>query len=201
MLFHTKLPLSFWAEAVKCATYVRNRSPTTALPDKTPYKCWFGQKPDLSNLRVFGCISYVHVPNELRKKLHPKSVKCIFAGYPDDTKGFRLFNLETRRFVRSRSVLFCEEEFSKLDVKIEANTYINLFPSDEIEDAVNDENGNDLPEDDILEDIPHPEEDPQQQNIDAVNINAPQKETYENRFLNDIQNISQKRSRICQFYC
>ena len=84
-----------------------------------------------------GCISYVHVPNELWKKLHPKSVKCIFAGYPDDTKGFKLYNLET-----SRSVLFCEEEFDKFDVKIEANTYINLFPSDEIEDVVNDENGN-----------------------------------------------------------
>ena len=132
MLFHAKLPLSFWAEAVKCATYIWNRSPTSALANKTPHECWFGKKPDLSNIRVFGCISYVHVPKELRKKLDAKAEKCIFVGYPDGTKGFKLYNLTTKKFIRSRSVLFCEDKFHDFEGKLEEKDYITFFSPEEI---------------------------------------------------------------------
>jgi hypothetical protein len=40
-----------------------------------------GKKPDVSHFRVFGCIAYVHVPDEKRSKLDPKAKKCIFIGY------------------------------------------------------------------------------------------------------------------------
>ena len=40
-----------------------NRSPTTALKDETPFERLFGRRPDISHLRVFGCVSYVHVPD------------------------------------------------------------------------------------------------------------------------------------------
>ena len=32
-------------------------------------------------MRVFESIAYVHVPDEKRKKLNPKSEKCVFLGY------------------------------------------------------------------------------------------------------------------------
>ena len=35
MLYHSNVPLKFWAEAVNTAVYLQNRSPTTAL-DKNP---------------------------------------------------------------------------------------------------------------------------------------------------------------------
>ena len=41
VLYHSNVPLKFWAEAVNTAVYLWNRSPTTALDDKTPYECWF----------------------------------------------------------------------------------------------------------------------------------------------------------------
>jgi len=53
----------------------------------TPYEAWCGRKPNISHLRVFGCIAYAHVPNEKRRKLDDKSVKCIFIGYCEKTKG------------------------------------------------------------------------------------------------------------------
>ena len=56
MIYHAKVPLKFWAEAVNTAVYLHNRSPTSELKDKTPFECWLGEKPDASNLRVFGCI-------------------------------------------------------------------------------------------------------------------------------------------------
>ena len=44
-----------------------------------------GMKHSVSHLKVFGCVTYAHVPNELRKKLD-KGHKCIFVGYSEDTK-------------------------------------------------------------------------------------------------------------------
>ena len=76
MLSFEKLDKSFWAEAVRTAVYIRNR----ILPSNdsvTPYEKWFGTKPDVSNLRIFGCRAMVHVPKEKRKKLDAKSKNCL----------------------------------------------------------------------------------------------------------------------------
>ena len=72
MLYHSNVPLKFWEEAVNTAVYLRDRPPATILTDKTQYECWFKKKPVVSNLRVFGCICFVHTPDSLRKKLDPK---------------------------------------------------------------------------------------------------------------------------------
>ena len=117
MLYHSNLPLRFWAEALATATYVKNRSPTSTL-EETPYERWNGTKPDVSNLRVFGCKAYAHVPDEKRKKLDKKSQKCIFVGYPKGVKGYKLFNPVTRKMLVSRDVIFVENVF---DHSVEKN--------------------------------------------------------------------------------
>ena len=80
MMYHAQLPQRFWAEAINTAVYLRNRSPSAELKDGTPYEHWFEEKPDISNLRVFGCIAYVHVARNKRSKLDMKSRKVIFYG-------------------------------------------------------------------------------------------------------------------------
>eukprot|EP00253_Pinus_taeda_P016201 PITA_16201 len=80
MLNGVGLGQEFWAEMVETACYLVNRSPSSALEDKTPQAVWTGKKPSLSHLRVFGCDAYVHVPKEKRTKLDSKSEKCIFIG-------------------------------------------------------------------------------------------------------------------------
>ena len=111
ILYHAGLPLSFWAEAVSTAVYIRNRCPTSCLKDKTPYECWHNEKPDVSHFRVFGCNALAHVPEEKRTKLDRKSMKCIFVGYPSGSKGYKLFNPETKQMIRSRDVIFMENSF------------------------------------------------------------------------------------------
>ena len=101
MLIHSNLPLSFWAEAVQCAVYAHNRSPTSALHDATPFECWFGVKPDISNMRVFGCVCYYHVPDPQRQKLDPKARKAVFVGYPDGMKGYKVMDIETSKFIKT----------------------------------------------------------------------------------------------------
>jgi len=50
MLGDSRLPHSFWAEAVSTAAYLRNRSPTRAVAEMTPYEVWTGQRPRVDGL-------------------------------------------------------------------------------------------------------------------------------------------------------
>jgi hypothetical protein len=108
MLSGVGLGQEFWAEAVGITCYLVNRSPSSVLDDKTPHEVWYGKKPSLQHLRVFGCDAYVHVPKENRSKLDKKDEKCIFIGYKDGVKGYKLWNPETKKIVYSRDVVFRE---------------------------------------------------------------------------------------------
>ena len=48
MLQKAGLSDGFWA-AVLTAVVLRNRSPTVAVKDMTPYEAFIGSKPDVSN--------------------------------------------------------------------------------------------------------------------------------------------------------
>jgi hypothetical protein len=117
MLVDAKLPHKFWAEALSTAVYLRNRSPTKAVEDKTPYEALTGNRPDVKHLRVFGCVAYSHVPKDERKKLDSKSRKCILLGYGNETKGYRLYDVERRKVLHSRDVIFNESSRLKSDAE------------------------------------------------------------------------------------
>ena len=65
----------------------------------------------MSNLKVFGCLSYAHIPDSQRKKFDQKLLKAIFVGYPQGTKGYELYDLKSKLFLRSRNVIFHEDKF------------------------------------------------------------------------------------------
>ena len=106
MLAASALPKSLWADAVATASYVRNRSPVSGR-DKTPYELFFGKKPDVSNLRIFGSKAYALTPKPLRTKLDNTSEPGRFIGYPAGTKGYKIL-LDSGRAVISRDVIFAE---------------------------------------------------------------------------------------------
>ncbi|KAI5314112.1 hypothetical protein L3X38_043288 [Prunus dulcis] len=64
-----------------CEDHGIQRCPTKALNNVTPFEAYSGRKPGIAHLKVFGSLCYVHVLNELRHKLEPKSVKGVFVGY------------------------------------------------------------------------------------------------------------------------
>jgi len=66
MLNEKNLPNYFWAEIVAIIVYIRNRTPTMVVHGMTLEEKFTGKKLDVSHFRVFGCIAYVHVPNEKR---------------------------------------------------------------------------------------------------------------------------------------
>ena len=115
MLIQSKLPHRFWAEALNTAVHVHNLSPSRLLGDKTPREMFTGKKPNVAYLRSFGCTAYAHIPKEQRKKLDPKSKKCIFMGYGQSTKGYRLYDIEKKGIILSRDVVFVEQKFEGLE--------------------------------------------------------------------------------------
>ncbi len=106
MLNEKNLSNYFWAKAVTTAIYIMNQTPTTAVHGMTPEEKFTGKKPNVSHLRVFGCIAYVHVHEEKRSKLDPKVDKCIFIGYSLEQKGYKCFNPSSRKLQVSRDVVF-----------------------------------------------------------------------------------------------
>jgi hypothetical protein len=144
MLSGAGLGQEFWAEAVDTACYLVNKSPSSALEDKTPQEVWTGKKPSLSHLRVFGCDAYVHVPKEKRTKLDSKSEKCIFIGYKDGLKGYELWNPVARKVVYSRDVVFREvKDVIKHEVQPKEPVKIEFELKEEESDSVAEEESED----------------------------------------------------------
>ncbi|KAJ9509139.1 hypothetical protein QJQ45_001625 [Haematococcus lacustris] len=87
ILHAANISLSFWAHAVKYANYIRCLLPVSGQP-LTPWEAFYGVKPDLSGLRVFGCRVWLHVPDHKRSKLQSKSVEGLFLGYQPGSKAY-----------------------------------------------------------------------------------------------------------------
>lgn len=96
MLADAELSKGFWAEAINTAVKIINLI-SNSVSKVSPDEIWFGRKPDFLSLKVFGCTAMVHIPNEKRKKLDKKSQKCVFVGYADIAKAYRLFNTVTKK--------------------------------------------------------------------------------------------------------
>lgn len=147
MLEESGLPQFLWSEAINTAAYIRNRSPTKILIEKTPYECWFGYKPSVSHIRIFGCDAIVLLKKPGRSKLVPKGKMLSFVGYAENTKGYRLYDKHLRSIVISRDVTFFEENFSgarcEINNKTEHtnHTFIS-FPDDDVDDTNDDDGGN-----------------------------------------------------------
>jgi hypothetical protein len=156
MLSMAKLPKPFWGEAVLTACYLINRSPTVPLNFEVPEKIWSGKDISYSHLKVFGCKAFAHVSKELRQKLDLRSTPCIFIGYGDQEFGYRLYDPEMKKVIRSRDVVFHENQFyesapsvskqqsSPVPEDVPVASHIPL-DSEEVDNNVSNEQENDDP--------------------------------------------------------
>ncbi|KAB5519390.1 hypothetical protein DKX38_023709 [Salix brachista] len=84
----------------------RNSSEFFDVPDRV----WNGKDVSYDHLRVFGCKAFVHIPKDERSKLDVKTRQCIFLGYGLDEFGYRLYDPVEKKLVRSRDVVFMEDQ-------------------------------------------------------------------------------------------
>ena len=116
MLSAARAPRTLWGEAALACAYLFMRTPSRSLPGKmTPYEAVYGRKPDLLNLRVWGCRCFARIPTELQTKLGVKSRECIFMGYPEGVKGYRVRDRSSSTFFNSRDVIFDESPATSRD--------------------------------------------------------------------------------------
>ena len=111
LLKQANLPNSFWVRAVDEAFYLTNRCLSCSLPpNKTPFELFYGRKPDLLNLKVFGCSAFRFFEVGV-KKLDSTAVKEIFVGYGRTHDSYYLYNSVTGKISHSTNVSFNEKDF------------------------------------------------------------------------------------------
>ncbi|GJV63466.1 putative ribonuclease H-like domain-containing protein [Tanacetum coccineum] len=132
MLADSKLPTTFWAEAVSTACYVQNRVLVVKPHNKTPYELFRGFEPALSFMRTFGC--HVTILNTLDSlgKFDGKSDEGLFIGYSLSSKAFRVYNTRTRRVEENLHIGFLENK-----PMIEGNGPKWLFDIDSLTQSMN----------------------------------------------------------------
>ncbi|GKE43535.1 putative ribonuclease H-like domain-containing protein, partial [Tanacetum coccineum] len=132
MLADSKLPTTFWPEAVSTACYVQNRVLVVKSHNKTPYELFRGFKPALSFMRPFGC--HVTILNTLDSlgKLDGKSDEGFFVGYSLSSKAFMVYNTRTTRIEENLHIGFLENKSM-----IEGNGPKWLFDIDSLTQSMN----------------------------------------------------------------
>jgi hypothetical protein len=112
-MFEAKMPKKMLESALVTANHLRNVC-ATSTTDKTPYELFTKSTPDLSMLRVFGCVVHVAVPEENRKKLDKRSQKAMFVGYESGRKGWKVMLFEEGKWKTqlTRDAAFEEEKMA-----------------------------------------------------------------------------------------
>ncbi|GKA67799.1 putative ribonuclease H-like domain-containing protein [Tanacetum coccineum] len=108
MLADSKLPTTFWAEAVNTACYVQNRVLVTKPHNKTPYELFLGRKPALGFRKPFRCPVIILNTIDHLGKFDGKADEGFFVGYSINSEAFRVFNSRTRIVVENLHIQFSE---------------------------------------------------------------------------------------------
>ena len=128
------LPIHLWVEACNTAVYVQNRCPHRVLGISTLEEAFYGKKPDISHLNIFGSSVYIHVTKDARKKLEPTAEVGIFVGYIETPHNYRVYFIDSWMTVVQQDIKFNEVKAMKLSLERELHLRVEeelLVPKDE----------------------------------------------------------------------
>ena len=134
MLIAARLPEELWPLAVQAAVYLLNRTPSwTATTDglhtwTTPHERMLGRKPNLANLRVFGCRAYVRdakVPKG--RKMAPRAWIGYMVGFVASNI-WQIWHPRHQQVFNERDVTFDETLFYDPDLPLPQDIPIRLPP-------------------------------------------------------------------------
>ncbi|KAI3744219.1 hypothetical protein L1987_57296 [Smallanthus sonchifolius] len=183
LLFQGYIPLKFWSECVLTATYLINRTPSSVLKGKSPYELVYGFKPSLNHLRMFGCLCFSTVLNSTNK-FGSHAEKCVFLGYSNQKKGYKLWSFDKKQIIFSRDVKFYESVFpfkeNKMlgqsdvgfDVSLNHLNFFDLF--EKIETSTSKDRKNPDDEERVLTDTTHGFQQPSNsaESVDKIDSSA-----------------------------
>ncbi|GJT08082.1 zinc finger BED domain-containing protein RICESLEEPER 2-like protein [Tanacetum coccineum] len=146
MLADSKLPTTFWAEAINTACYVQNMVLVVKPYNKTPYELFRGRTPSLCFIKPFRC--HVTILNTLDHlgKFDGKFDNGFFVGYSLNSKAFRVYNIRTRKVEENLHVRFLEDKLIiagdglkwlfNIDVLTKSMNYVSVIAGTNSNDSV-----------------------------------------------------------------
>ena len=134
MLIAARLPEELWPLAVQSATYLLNRTPAwTATTDglhmwTTPHERMLSKKPNLANLRVFGCRAYVRDPKVPKgRKMAPRAWIGYLVGFVASNI-WQIWHPRHQQVFSERDVIFDESLFYDPDLPLPKDLPVHLPP-------------------------------------------------------------------------
>ncbi|CAI7892520.1 unnamed protein product [Closterium sp. NIES-54] len=105
-IVHAAAPHFLWPFAVRYAAEQLNLWPFASHPATSPTLRWTGEVGDASPFRVWGALLLVRDPPT--GKLSPRTLRCVFLGFPTDAPGWQFYHPGSRRVLSSQDVTFDE---------------------------------------------------------------------------------------------
>ena len=161
MLVDSGLPPQHWGAAALHAVYVLNRTPRRSRPGRpddhrSPYEMLQGRPPNLSSLKIFGCLAHGMIAKKDRtSKIAEVAISGFYYGHSRTKRGYRLFIPSSGKIITVHTAHFDEHTMYKDVIKpgrtISGNTRADGDTSSE-EEA--EEGANHLPTQDPGGDAP-----------------------------------------------
>ena len=107
LLYGSGLPAKFWSAALLHSVYLHNRL-VHSETKVTPFECYFGMKPDLSHLKLFGSRVCVKRSGDRSCKLDRNDFTGIFLGFTATDHNIIYLDLESGLVKRSHYAQFDE---------------------------------------------------------------------------------------------
>ena len=89
----------------------------------------------MSNLQVFGSTAWAQIPLDKRRDLQPQRIECIFIGYLDEYKGFKILDINTKQIIIEISVNF-DEPLQEVEPMKEKNAKFPSYSTEYLDDEI-----------------------------------------------------------------
>ncbi|CAL9242897.1 unnamed protein product, partial [Arabidopsis halleri] len=111
LLVQANMSSSYWVEALNTAVHILIILPSAAINNEVPFTKLFSRVPRYDQLRVFGSLCYPNLLPTTPHKLAPRSTACVFLGYPSNHSSYWCLDINTKKIILSRHVVFGENVF------------------------------------------------------------------------------------------
>jgi hypothetical protein len=134
LLYSAGLPPKYWSVALVHAVYLHNRRVHKSI-QRTPFEAWYGLKPNLRHLKVFGSRVCVKVPATRRAKLDRGDFRGIFLGYTATNSNIRYLDLDSGLVKSSADAIFDEAWYTQSRRPPAAQLLYDLGVMNDVEDS------------------------------------------------------------------
>ena len=105
------------------------------MKGNTPFESYFGHKPDVSNLWVFGSTAWARSLLDKRRALQLQSIEFMFIGYPNEYKGLKLLDINTKQIIIEISVKF-DEPLQEVELVKEKTAEFPSYSTEYLDDEI-----------------------------------------------------------------